>query len=69
MTYRNRRHHRHYLGSAIVFLIPMVSSLKAVVPAGHVIIGFTVSVSIGSSSASGPPPKPAPHPSEALRYE
>ena len=35
------------VGSAIVFLIPMVSSLKAVVPAWAIIIGFTVSVSIG----------------------
>src|SRR4029077_15322745 len=34
-------------GSIIVFLIPMVTSLKAVVPAWAVIIGFTVSVGIG----------------------
>jgi len=58
------------LGSSLVFLIPLVSPLKAMVPAWAVITGFSVSVSIGLIFGVWPATKAARlNPVEALRYE
>ena len=58
------------VGATIVFLVPIVSQLNAVVPIWAVITGFSVSVGIGLVFGVWPATKAARlNPVEALRYE